>query len=88
MLESNISLLLSHISTNNSTQHIIVCVVCLLSQNTHLTTSPVSKRNVSLISFPMIVFVAQLCYKSDQGWCNFSPSQRTAVSPSLQLQSY
>ena len=87
MFESKISLLLSHISTNNSTQHIIVCVVSLLSQNTHLTTSPVSRRDVSLISFPLIVFVAQLCYKSDQGSGNFSPSLLTAVSPSLQLQS-
>ena len=85
MGECNISLLLSHISTNNSTQHIIVCVVCLLSQNTRLTSphlSPlltVEGRNVSLISFTMIVFVAQLCYKSDQGSGNFSPSKLRAV---------
>ena len=42
MGECNISLLLSHISTNNSSQHIIVCVVCLLSQNTRLTSPHLS----------------------------------------------
>ena len=87
MFESRISLLLSHISTNKSTQRITVR--CLLSQNISKPPAQLylEEKCFSLISSTTLVFVAQLCYKSDQGSCNFSPSLLTAVSPSLQLQS-
>ena len=87
MFESKISLFYLATSLQTSPLNLLLCAVCLLSQNTHLTSPHLQRRNVILISFTRIVFVSPLCYKSDQGSCNFSPSLLTAVSPSLQLQS-
>ena len=49
MLESNISLLLSHISTNNSTQHIIVCCLSFVSKHPPHQSPPHLYREETLV---------------------------------------